>query len=70
MAARCSASPRRSVFRSTRRGRSCPRRCTTALLYGIERKIPFVMPPGAKKNQDAPEGKEFGFGGIARRIER
>jgi len=41
-----------------------------AILNGIERKIPFVMPPGAKKVQDAPDGKEFGFGGIARRIER
>ncbi len=47
-----------------------PESVHNALLYGIERKIPFVMPPGVKKNQDAPEGKEFGFGGIARRIER
>jgi len=47
-----------------------PESVHTAILFGIEGKVPFVMPPGAKKNQDAPEGKEFGFGGIARRIER
>jgi excinuclease ABC subunit A len=47
-----------------------PESAHNAILFGIEQKIPFVMPPGAKKNQDAPEGKEFGFGGIARRIER
>jgi excinuclease ABC subunit A len=47
-----------------------PESVHNAILFGIEGKIPFVMPPGTKKNQDAPEGKEFGFGGIARRIER
>src|SRR5215467_10616461 len=42
-----------------------------AILNGIDRKIPFVIPPGSKKGQDSKEeGKEFGFGGIARRIER
>jgi excinuclease ABC subunit A len=47
-----------------------PESVHNAILNGIERKIPFVMPPGAKKNSDVQEGKEFGFGGIARRIER
>ena len=41
-----------------------------AMLYGIEKKIPVVMPPDAKETQRDWEGKEVGFGGIARRIER
>ena len=57
--------------RSTRRGRSCPRRCAHAILYGIEpQKIVLPSPPEAKVKRDDWEGKEVGFGGIARRIER
>ncbi len=42
-----------------------------AILYGIEaRKIPVVLPPEAKVSHDDLQGKEVGFGGIARRIER
>jgi excinuclease ABC subunit A len=41
-----------------------------AILYGIDRKIPTATPPEAKIKRDEWEGKEVGFGGIARRIER
>jgi excinuclease ABC subunit A len=42
-----------------------------AVLYGIEaRKIVLYSPPDAKVVRDDQEGKEVGFGGIARRIER
>ena len=42
-----------------------------AILNGIEgRKVKFTSPPEAKVKRDAWEGKEVGFGGIARRIER
>ncbi|MEP7272755.1 MAG: excinuclease ABC subunit UvrA, partial [Acidobacteriota bacterium] len=42
-----------------------------AVLYGIDsRKIPLVMPPEAKEKHGEIAGREFGFGGIARRIER
>jgi len=42
-----------------------------AILNGIEgRKIRFISPPEAKIKRDQWEGKEIGFGGIARRIER
>jgi len=41
------------------------------ILNGIEgRKVKFASPPGAKVKRDQWEGKEVGFGGIARRIER
>jgi excinuclease ABC subunit A len=41
------------------------------ILYGIEgRKVLFTSPPEAKVKRDNWEGKEVGFGGIARRIER
>jgi len=41
------------------------------ILYGIEgRKVRFTSPPDAKVKRDGWEGKEVGFGGIARRIER
>ena len=56
---------------STRRGRSCPDAVQSAILYGIEpRKIAVQTPPDAKVRRDDQEGKEVGFGGIARRIER
>ena len=41
-----------------------------AILNGIDRKIVLVPPPEAKGSRDDWEGKEVGFGGIARRIER
>jgi excinuclease ABC subunit A len=42
-----------------------------AILYGIEpRKIALTSPPEAKVKRDDQEGKEIGFHGIARRIER
>jgi len=47
-----------------------PEKARQAILYGIERKIPTVTPPEAKEKRGDWEGKEVGFGGIARRIER
>jgi excinuclease ABC subunit A len=41
-----------------------------AILNGIETKIVLSPPPEAKGGRDDWEGKEVGFGGIARRIER
>jgi excinuclease ABC subunit A len=41
-----------------------------ALLYGIEQKIRVTTPPEAKEKRADWDGKEIGFGGIARRIER
>ncbi len=42
-----------------------------AILYGIDsRKIEIKTPPDAKVARDDNEGREVGFGGIARRIER
>jgi excinuclease ABC subunit A len=42
-----------------------------AILYGIEpKKIPLTVPPESKSRRADWEGKEVGFGGIARRIER
>jgi excinuclease ABC subunit A len=40
------------------------------ILGGIDRKITLFSPPDAKGSRDDWEGKEVGFGGIARRIER
>jgi excinuclease ABC subunit A len=47
-----------------------PETARNAILYGIDRKIPTVTPPEAKVKRDDWEGKEVGFHGIARRIER
>jgi excinuclease ABC subunit A len=48
-----------------------PESARDAILYGIgSRKIPVTSPPDAKIKRDDHEGKEIGFGGIARRIER
>jgi excinuclease ABC subunit A len=47
-----------------------PEIARNAILYGIEKKIPTVTPPEAKVKRDDWEGKEVGFNGIARRIER
>jgi excinuclease ABC subunit A len=41
-----------------------------AILYGIDSKIVVTSPPEAKVKRDDCHGKEIGFGGIARRIER
>jgi excinuclease ABC subunit A len=41
-----------------------------AILYGVEKKIPTLTPPEAKDKRGDWEGKEVGFNGIARRIER
>jgi excinuclease ABC subunit A len=42
-----------------------------AMLYGIEpKKIEMLVPPEAKEKRDNRSGKEVGFSGIARRIER
>jgi len=48
-----------------------PERVRQAVLYGLdERKVPMLTPPDAKSPREKWEGKEVGFGGIARRIER
>jgi excinuclease ABC subunit A len=48
-----------------------PERVRQAILNGIEpKKIVLCAPPEAKGSRDDWEGKEVGFGGIARRIER
>ncbi len=48
-----------------------PEPARNAILYGIEpRRIPIVSPPDAKVRQPEQEGREVGFAGIARRIER
>ena len=41
-----------------------------AILFGLERKVPYVPPPDAKVKHEEQIGREHGFGGIARRIER
>ena len=41
------------------------------MLYGIDpKKVVLTSPPEAKVKRDDHEGKEVGFNGIARRIER
>jgi excinuclease ABC subunit A len=48
-----------------------PEKVRNAILYGIEpKKIVMRSPPDAKIARDNWEGKEIGWGGIARRIER
>ncbi len=48
-----------------------PKDVRDAILYGIEpRKIVLATPPDAKIRREREEGRELGFGGIARRIER
>src|SRR5262249_38671176 len=47
-----------------------PQPARDAILYGIEKKIALVTPPEAKDKRPEWEGKEVGFSGIARRIER
>ena len=48
-----------------------PQKIRNAILYGIEpKKIVLRTPPDAKVKNEKGEGREVGFGGIARRIER
>jgi excinuclease ABC subunit A len=50
---------------------SLPEFARHAVLYGLDaKKLPVVSPPEAKVKRDDQEGKEVGFHGIARRIER
>jgi excinuclease ABC subunit A len=47
-----------------------PEEARQAILYGVEKKIPTVTPPEAKEKRGDWEGKEVGFAGVARWIER
>src|ERR1035438_2686859 len=48
-----------------------PEKVRHAILEGLDhRKIALCTPPEAKTKREEAEGKEVGFGGIARRIER
>jgi len=48
-----------------------PEKVRAAILYGLDgAKIVLTSPPDAKVKRDDQEGKEVGFNGIARRIER
>src|SRR3954463_5067888 len=48
-----------------------PDKAREAILYGIGgSKIPIATPPDARVRRDDQEGREIGFHGIARRIER
>jgi excinuclease ABC subunit A len=48
-----------------------PETVRRTILYGLEhKKIVVRLPPDAKTKREEAEGKEVGFGGIARRIER
>jgi excinuclease ABC subunit A len=47
-----------------------PETVRQSILSGIDRKIVLSPPPEAKGSREDWEGKEVGFGGIARRIER
>jgi excinuclease ABC subunit A len=47
-----------------------PETARRAILNGVEKKVPTATPPEAKEKRGDWEGKEVGFGGIARRIER
>jgi excinuclease ABC subunit A len=48
-----------------------PEKARSAILYGLDsQKIRLTSPPDAKVKRDDHEGREVGFGGIARRIER
>jgi excinuclease ABC subunit A len=53
------------------RWKDLPQPARDAILYGLDaRKIAIVSPPDAKVKRDDQEGKQIGFHGIARRIER
>ncbi|MGA3201043.1 MAG: excinuclease ABC subunit UvrA [Bryobacteraceae bacterium] len=51
--------------------RELPESVRTIILNGLDgKKVVIVMPPDAKVKREDSVGKEVGFGGIARRIER
>ena len=51
--------------------RDLPQRVRDEILYGVDRKIPIVTPPDSRTRlREQDEGREVGFHGIARRIER
>jgi excinuclease ABC subunit A len=48
-----------------------PKKAKDAILFGIEpQKLELVAPPGARERRAEWEGREVGFNGVARRIER
>ena len=47
-----------------------PKKFRDAILYGTERRFVLQTPPDSKVRRGDQEGKEIGFHGIARRIER
>jgi len=47
-----------------------PEAARQALLYGVEQKLAILPPPEAREQRGDWEGREVGFAGIARRIER
>jgi excinuclease ABC subunit A len=48
-----------------------PQKIRDAVLFGLDqKKIKIATPPDARIRRDDQEGREIGFGGIARRIER
>ena len=47
-----------------------PERVRKAILYGTAKKITLVAPPDAKATRENRAGREIGFDGVARRIER
>jgi excinuclease ABC subunit A len=49
---------------------SLPQKARDAILNGVDKKITIAAPPEAKVTRDERIGREVGFGGISRRIER
>jgi excinuclease ABC subunit A len=47
-----------------------PDKVRNAILYGVEKKVVTALPPESKEQRGEWVGKEIGFHGIARRIER
>ncbi len=47
-----------------------PKNVRDAILFGVDKKFKLQSPPDTKIKRDDWDGKEIGFGGIARRIER
>ena len=50
--------------------KALPEEARRAILYGVDFRVPMLMPPDAKVRRDEHEGREVAFHGIARRIER
>jgi excinuclease ABC subunit A len=58
-------------FSLDRPWKDLPERMRQAILYGTEqKKIKLVTPPDARETNDKRAGREVGFDGVARRIER